>query len=298
MKAIVQFSGGKDSLASLIWSIKRYGLHNVNAVFCDTGWEHPLTYLHIKEVVEKLGVNLITLRNKKFNGMVGLAQYKKRFPSTKAKFCTEFLKVRPMIDYILDECNEHLIIVQGIRGDESASRAKMEKQCQYFKYYFQPYSFDKKGKPKMFSYRKKEIKEWLKSYDDTVERPIFDWTGTDVMAYILENGLRPNELYYLGMKRVGCMPCIMCNKQEIKSIIAYLPETIQKLRDAEKLVGSSFFPPSYIPKRYCSLENKEGKKYPSVDDVIRYVKDKDATMDAFKEDNKPHKCMSFYNICE
>ena len=48
MKVVIAFSGGKDSQASLIWAVKKFGTKNIIAVFCDTGWEHPLTYQHIK----------------------------------------------------------------------------------------------------------------------------------------------------------------------------------------------------------------------------------------------------------
>lgn len=53
-----------------------------------------------------------------------------------------------MIDYILDEVNDDVLIIQGIRAAESAKRAEMSKQCTYFKYYVQPYGKDKNGKDK------------------------------------------------------------------------------------------------------------------------------------------------------
>jgi 7-cyano-7-deazaguanine synthase in queuosine biosynthesis len=37
MKIIVQFSGGKDSHAALIWAVKKYGAENITAQFSDTG---------------------------------------------------------------------------------------------------------------------------------------------------------------------------------------------------------------------------------------------------------------------
>lgn len=69
MKVIVSFSGGKDSLASLLW-VRNNLTKDFITVFCDTGWEHPLTYKYIEEVQEQLGLNLITVKSKKFNGMV------------------------------------------------------------------------------------------------------------------------------------------------------------------------------------------------------------------------------------
>ena len=41
----------------------------------------------------------------------------------------------------------------------------------------------------------------------------------------------------------------------------------QRLIQAEKNVGHSFFPPSYIPQRFC-----KNKQYPYVEEVLEYVK--------------------------
>lgn len=301
MKVIVQFSGGKDSLATLIWAIDKYGVDKCEAVFCDTKWEHELTYKHIDEVTKKLGVKLVTLTNNKVDGFIGLVKKKKRFPSTKARFCTEHLKTIPAIDYILSQ-TEHLIILQGIRKDESLSRSLMQKQCSYFKYYFTPYGKDKNGKDKYHTYRKKDIIEWRKTYSDDVLRPVFDWTAQQVIDYIIQAGIKPNPLYYMGMGRVGCMPCIMCKHSELKEISKRFPEQIDKVRDAETELKTSIFTNGKIPDRFCSKEavNKKGKtvKYPTIDDVVNYVnKDKDQT-DVFEETDNGHSCMSFYGICE
>jgi 3'-phosphoadenosine 5'-phosphosulfate sulfotransferase (PAPS reductase)/FAD synthetase len=301
MKVIVQFSGGKDSLASLIWAIEKYGVNKVEAVFCDTKWEHELTYKHIEEVTKNLGVKLVTLTNEKVDGFLGLVKKKKRFPSTKARFCTEHLKTIPAIDYILKQ-EDHLIIIQGIRKDESLSRSLMAKQCTYFKFYTQPYGKDKKGKDKFHTYRKKDIKAWREKYSDDIIRPFFDSTGQEVIDYILSAGYKPNPLYYMGMGRVGCMPCIMAKHSEIKEISIRFPEHIDKIRKAEKELKTSIFTNGKIPDRCCSktVINKKGvsRKFPTIDDVVNYVtKDKDQ-LDAFKEPGSGHSCMSFYGICE
>ena len=71
VKVIVGWSGGKDSQASLNWAVKKYGVKNVVAVFCDTGWENPITYLHVVDVCEQLGVELVIVRSKKYTGSHG-----------------------------------------------------------------------------------------------------------------------------------------------------------------------------------------------------------------------------------
>lgn len=67
------FSGGKDSLASLLWT-REHITKNFTTVFCDTGWEHPLTYEYINRIADKLHLDLVTLKSKKYDGVVDLAR--------------------------------------------------------------------------------------------------------------------------------------------------------------------------------------------------------------------------------
>ena len=76
MKVIVTFSGGKDSLAALLW-VREHITTNFTTVFCDTGWEHPLTYDYIHRIADRLHLDLVTLKSPKYDGMVDLARRKK-----------------------------------------------------------------------------------------------------------------------------------------------------------------------------------------------------------------------------
>jgi 3'-phosphoadenosine 5'-phosphosulfate sulfotransferase (PAPS reductase)/FAD synthetase len=294
---------------------------NFETVFCDTGWESDITYNHIQEVKEKLGLNLIVLKSTKHKNFIDLVKNKSRFPSSTARFCTEELKTKPMIDYILDQVKDHVLIIQGIRAGESEARSKMKAQCNFFKYYLEPYQTNSmivenlsakkeltknqlkklkkakdrllKGKEdaKFHTYRKKEVLEYFGKYVTDVLRPVFDWTGNQVMKYILENGLKPNPLYYQGFKRVGCFPCIMSGHTEMKQLIKHYPGRIDQLREFEKECKSTFFYPDYIPKRFMA-----NKKFPTIDDVVNYVKAKNASGDLFPTEETS--CISFYSICE
>lgn len=289
-KIYVFFSGGKDSQSCLILAAKKYGVENIQAVLCDTDWENPVTYEHIHNVCNDMGVRLITIKSEKYDGMVDLAIKKKRFPSTKARFCTEELKVRSSIDFILSQ-ESNVIIIEGIRGSESKSRSLMSNQCSYFKHYFQPYGYDKDGKPRYRTYRKKDIIEWTKKYNADTERLVFDYTAQEVIDLILHNSQQPNPLYYNGFSRVGCFPCFMTNHRDMKQIIKVYPDRINEIREAEIKVGRSFFPPNYIPRWAC----KNGE-FPLVDDVVKYLNEQDATIDAFESETPS--CMSRYGLCE
>ena len=324
---LIPLSGGKDSQAAKLWAIEKYGLENCETAFCDVKWEADETYKHIDYLVKKSGIKHNVLTSKKYDGMVDLAKKKGRFPSTTARFCTEELKVFPMIDFILT-LRQHIIVIDGVRSDESIKRSKQKPECRYFKYYFEPFKtnsmivekyskkppvthrqkleFEKaatrlvlgKEDRKFFTYRKKEVLEWCKTYADDLIRPFFYSTADEVISYSLNRGYDINPLYFQGFSRVGCEPCIMGNTQEIKQFVFDKPQVIEKLREAEIEANSSFFPPDKTPKKYHSQKSKSGKTFPNINDVVRYVKDKNATGNIFQEDKEYNRCKSFYNICE
>lgn len=326
IKILVAYSGGKDSQASLIWSVKKYGAKNIEAVFCDTGWENPITYKHITETTKELGVKLVTVKSKKYDGMVDMAKKKGRFASSAARFCTVELKTSPFIDYILDG-QDNVLVIQGIRGDESASRSRMQAQCTFFKYYFQPYKSNTltiehlkslpklslvqkrnlskakdrlaKGKndEKYFTYRKKEVIKFVSKHSDDILRPVFDWTGQQVIDYIIDNGQKPNILYFQGFKRVGCFPCFMAGHQEVKQILKIYPERFDEIEMIEGKVKSSFFKVDYIPKRFqTGCDPRSGKQYSKAADIRKYLTNKNLTGDLFEDEGIS--CSSFYHLCE
>lgn len=175
MKIIVSFSGGKDSQACLIQATNKYGADKIEAVFCDTGWEHPDTYQHISNVCKQLDVRLVILRSKKYTDFVDMSIKRSRFPSSQRRFCTSELKIKPMIDYILS-LTEPCLIIQGIRAKESEERAKLPYECNYFGEYFERVKKNRKGKIVEVwkqDYRRKDVLKWCEHYDASVSRPIF-----------------------------------------------------------------------------------------------------------------------------
>lgn len=268
MKRILAYSGGADS-GAVAQLLTLHGL-DFTPVFCDTGWEHPLTYAHIAEFNDRIfSGSLVTLRSEEFRDMPMLVQIKKRVPSAKARFCTEKLKVLPMQEYVR-AIDDEVTIYQGLRRDESPSRQHAQEW------------------------------EWSDAYDCWVERPILNWTKQEVFEFHKDQNLPINPLYLTGASRVGCFPCVLINQGELRLFTEFYPEIWDRMAELERAAnGSSFFPPNYIPQRFHSgraYRKTDGSvvTFPTLDDVRRYV----LNTDQQKLDYAVPSCMSLYNLCE
>ncbi|MBX3653222.1 MAG: phosphoadenosine phosphosulfate reductase family protein [Ramlibacter sp.] len=62
IKHVVSVSGGKDSLATLLIAIARFGAANIIAIFCDTDNEHELTYQYLDYLEARLGIKIVRLK--------------------------------------------------------------------------------------------------------------------------------------------------------------------------------------------------------------------------------------------
>jgi 3'-phosphoadenosine 5'-phosphosulfate sulfotransferase (PAPS reductase)/FAD synthetase len=247
---IVSVSGGKDSTALLLLAIER-GAENLSAVFADTGHEHPQTI----EYVQYLNDNVFPIRTIKAdfsrrieakaafiaekwreqgiaeekvlralavmkptgNPFLDLCIWKGRFPSTKARFCSEELKRNPIIAQVqrpLLDSGADVISWQGVRADESENRRNLpENECK---------EIDAHTGAELWNFR-----------------PILQWTVDDVFAMHRKHGIKPNPLYQQGMGRVGCMPCIHARKDELLEIGLRFPEEIDRVAEWEFIVGEA-----------------------------------------------------------
>ena len=67
-------------------------------------------------------------------------------------------------------------------------------------------------------------------------RPILNWKVAEVFKMHRKYGIKPNPLYSQGMGRVGCMPCIHANKNEMLEIGTKFPEEVARVAKWESLV--------------------------------------------------------------
>lgn len=255
---IVSISGGKDSTALWLLALEM-NIPNLQVIFADTGHEHPKTYEYIEYLQKELGP--LTIVKPDFTKQIakkreyvatkwreeGIAEeiihdalsvlhptgipfldlsiWKGRFPSTRAAFCTQELKIRPIMEQIYIphfEHGTHVVSWQGIRADESKRRSTMT---------------EREDTPEGFE----------------IYRPLISWTADDVFAMHDKYGIEPNPLYKEGMNRVGCMPCINSNKWEIYEIARRYPEEVDRVAKWEQIVAkaskrgaASFFPHSEV----------------------------------------------------
>lgn len=271
MKHIGCFSGGKDSTALMLWMRENIGepgkdwipLHEM------TQWEHSGHFPYV-EYVNRTALNyaLQYCASEKYpKGFVQLVTERHRVPSVKARFCTEELKTNPAIEFC-KALDDEVTVYMGHRREESAARAAM---C------FE--SFDDR-------------------YDATILRPLLEWSSADVFAIHKKHCIEPNPLYKMGVQRVGCFPCVMVQLRELKALSQW-PQAWAELKanteNIEAALGSSFFPPNYIPKRFQTGCTEDGKSFPWCGDVWRYVESVDENQLPMFE---PRSCMSVYNLCE
>lgn len=271
---VAGFSGGKDSTALLLW-LRDQGI-DFTACFCDTGWEHGLTYAYIEHINQTLlRGTLIRLTpdewvpdgtTEKYHDMRDLVTRKGRVPSVRARFCTEYLKTNPMRAWI-ERQDDAVMFYQGIRAEESSARAAMAPS------------------------------EWSDYYDCQVERPLFRWTAAEVFALLAKHGVAANPLYTLGAKRVGCFPCVLTRHAELKRMNTMLPEVWERIAELERLSGRSYFPPEFIPERFnTGRDPKTGLSFPTVPDVRRYLFG--AGEEQLTMFGETPACISVYNLCE
>lgn len=244
----VGISGGKDSQALLLWARYESGfpVEKIRATFCDTGNEHDFTYAHIKMLSET--VHPIETIYPPLN-FYELAKKKGRFPGTKTRFCTQQLKIFPTQKHIMQYQleNKSVLLLSGVRAGESEDRAAMQEF------------------------------EWDEYYASDMFRPLLKWSLDDVWAFLKKYNSPRNPLYDFGARRVGCFPCIMSTKAEIRTIAKNFPERIDMIRKAEMETGkqtSTFFARKKVPLRFRSREitTKDGEvvKVPTIDDVVEW----------------------------
>jgi 3'-phosphoadenosine 5'-phosphosulfate sulfotransferase (PAPS reductase)/FAD synthetase len=197
-RVVASVSGGKDS-AAMCLALMDAGIEH-DRVFIDTGWEHPATYEYIRgTLTDRLGP-ITEIRGDLL--MSDLIRKKAMVPTRTRRYCTRLLKVQPMQRHLAARPDE-VVNATGIRRAESRARSQMAEW------------------------------EWSEGFDCEVWRPILMWSEQDVIDIHARHGLAPNPLYLQGARRVGCWPCIMASKSEIRLLADMDPKRVDEIRSLE-----------------------------------------------------------------
>src|SRR5688572_28494454 len=113
LRHILSLSGGKDSTALAIYMRGR--VPGLEYVFCDTHKELPETYEYLDKLEGCLGIKVVRLSAERgFDHWLSL--YGGYLPSTRMRWCTKMLKIKPFEDYVGDD---PVLLYVGIRADEN-----------------------------------------------------------------------------------------------------------------------------------------------------------------------------------
>lgn len=308
---VVSVSGGKDSTALLLVAMALEA-PNLQAVFADTGHEHQQTYDYVRYLAQETGIYIRWVKadfgdriagKRRFietkwreqgvpestvqgaldvlhptgNPFLDLCLWKGRFPSTKARFCSEELKRNPMIEQVmlplLDD-GSMVLSWQGVRADESFARRFLP-ECD-------------------------EVGGGLFNY-----RPILRWRVEDVFEAHRVMGIKPNPLYLQGMGRVGCMPCIHARKDELLEISKRFPQEVERVREWESLVAqaskrgaATFFPA--VQDDPAAKGKPVSAETHGIDNFIEWSKTSRGgrQYDMFRMLDDSHACSSIHGLCE
>lgn len=191
-KCVIPVSGGKDSQSCLQLALERFHKDEILGLFCDTQFEHPITYKHVEYLRNYYGVYIDTVC---MGDVLRESERWGRFPGGGSRHCTDYLKIRPTKIYLksLAEKQGGFEVWYGMRSDESQER-KDRYEFKIADELYAPHEVMPSKYPK-----------YLAKLGVMFRLPVLDWTKAEVMVFL--NG-KHNPLYDEGFDRVGCFPCL------------------------------------------------------------------------------------------
>ena len=184
----VSYSGGKDSLATLLVVQKEVG--TVPLLFADTGFEFPETYENLDAVADRYGTRVVRSSGRTVFDQVFESQGP---PAVDARWCCGVCKLDPIGEAIREHFGECLSFI-GQRKYESAKRAKSRRV-----------------------WRNPSLPVQLSA------APIHTWTALHVWLYLFREEAPYNPLYEEGFDRIGCYMCPSSDLSMFRLIEARYP---------------------------------------------------------------------------
>lgn len=193
----VAFSGGKDSLCTLILVAK--ALEDFKILFVDTGIEFPETLEYTKTIIDKMG-----MKDRLMVKSVGEGFWEalKVFgpPGRDARWCCKVCKLGPTTSVIQEVFGGACLTFVGQRRYESQQR---------------------------LSRKRVSRNPWVPG--QLAASPIREWTALHVWLYAFREKAEINPLYYRGYSRIGCFVCPASDMAEFRLLEETHPELASRL---------------------------------------------------------------------
>lgn len=200
----VSYSGGKDSLATLLLVLN--GLGKVPILFADTGLEFPETCENVERVADRYGLKVVRAS--------GEAAFWERFsregpPAVDARWCCRVCKLNPVSETIHREWGRCISFI-GQRKYESFRRMQSRRVWQ-----------------------NPHVRNQVSA------APIQHWTALHVWLYLFREGAPYNVLYENGLDRIGCFMCPSSDIAVLRMIQSRYPALWEDWSEALKRWGTS-----------------------------------------------------------
>ncbi len=213
----VAFSGGKDSLVTLLLALKALG-NNFWILFVDTGIEFKETIEYTHYILKELGLAEKLLEKRVDSNTFWNLLEKFGPPGRDYRICCKSVKLGPTSLLIEENFQNGCLTFIGQRRYESEARAREKKVS---------------------------VNPWVSR--QVAATPIQDWTALHVWLYIFQQKIPYNPLYEKGLIRIGCWPCPASKLAEFEMLKREYPELWEKLQDAlEKWRKEYNFPKEWI----------------------------------------------------
>lgn len=230
----VSYSGGKDSLATLL--LVKKAVPEFDVLYINTGLEFPETTQNVHDIVEKYGLKLKMAQAESFWD----AAPKFGSPSVEARWCCKVCKLGPITELIEDNYVDGCLTFIGQRRYESEVRAKSQRIWQ---------------------------NPWVGN--QVSASPIQHWTALHIWLYLFREKAHYNPLYERGFDRIGCWLCPSASLADYEFVKAQYPALWKRwetfLVDYGKKVG---YPAEYVkhglwrwrnlPKQWEELRKRLG----------------------------------------
>jgi phosphoadenosine phosphosulfate reductase len=257
----VSYSGGKDSLATLLLVLDA-GI-KPKLLFVDTGLEFEETKQNVAEVAHDFSLDVVS-------ESAGGSFWKNldHFgpPAKDFRWCCKTCKLGPATRLIQKNFPEGVLSFIGQRAYESQQRAA-------------------KGSV------------WRNPWtpNQLAASPIQKWTALHVWLYLMSRDARVNPLYERGLERIGCFMCPATDLAELRRVRA-----ISSQYERWQAAIDSYSAKKAFPKEWLEYDLWRWKRIPkSVLDEIRLTEDDLLTGSPVDDEDKPlvFRSTSGYSPC-